>query len=209
MEPTDYRFEFVDYCTVDGLKTIRLGVTYEAAQAGLRTIATEINEPLHGFGNIDIMALQAMTHLAADGLRLAGDRQFSEPFLRPETPLLTLEEVAQNHQFKILVGNRFCHLVGDGASKGRAVEMIKAAWGKAHSDASTEVVTLGLGDSPNDILMLDAVDIAIVIPGINGPHPELASRSGYRIAPAPGCHGWAAAVADVAQEIGIPLPTLR
>ncbi len=207
LEPTDQRFEFADeYRTVDGLKLIQLGVTYDVARAGLQTIAAEIGEPLSGFADLGIAELAALTNLAPADLRQACDREFSEPFLRPQTALSTLEAIAGNHQFKVLVGNRFCHLLGAGASKGRAVALLAAAWCKAHGDDCPPVI-LGLGDSPNDISMLDAVNIAIVIPGRDGPHPDLAARSGYRIAPYVGCQGWAAAVTEVMQSLDIGCPT--
>ena len=43
-----------------------------------------------------------------------------------------------------------------------------------------DVVVLGLGDSPNDLPMLEAVDQAVVVPGAQGPHPvfQVATTSG-------------------------------
>jgi mannosyl-3-phosphoglycerate phosphatase len=42
--------------------------------------------------------------------------------------------------------------------------------------AQQAIITLGLGNSPNDLEMLENVDIPIVVPGCRGSHPELADR---------------------------------
>ena len=60
-----------------------------------------------------------------------------------------------------------------------------------------DVAVLGLGDSPNDLPMLEAVDQAVVVPGAQGPHPVFqdAIASGrFQLAPAPHGEGWALAV---------------
>ncbi|MBE9030086.1 HAD-IIB family hydrolase [filamentous cyanobacterium LEGE 11480] len=205
LEPNDQRFRFTYYGEVDGFKTMQLGVSYAEARAGLKAIAQLIGEPLSGFNDMTLAELQASTNLSFKDLQLACNREFSEPFLRPQTALDQLETIARRKRFKILVGNRFCHLLGAGASKGEAVNLIKQAWCEANPDRVGDVLTLGLGDSPNDISMLDAVDIPIVVPGVNGAHPELRGRAGYQIAPAMGCQGWAAAVTKVMQEVGVPV----
>ena len=79
-------------------------------------------------------------------------------------------------------------MLGLEAGKGKAVQQLKQAF-----RSSEPITTVGLGDSPNDLSMLEAVDIPIVIPGLKGPHPQLADR-GWAIAPETGCRGWAIAM---------------
>ena len=58
-------------------------------------------------------------------------------------------------------------------------------------------MVLGLGDSPNDLPMLEAVDQAVMVPGAQGPHPVFqdAIASGrFQLAQAPHSEGWAIAV---------------
>ena len=62
-----------------------------------------------------------------------------------------------------------------------------------------DVVVLGLGDSPNDLPMLEAVDQAVVVPGAQGPHPvfqEALASGRFQLAPAPHGEGWALAVSE-------------
>ncbi|AFY36814.1 mannosyl-3-phosphoglycerate phosphatase family [[Leptolyngbya] sp. PCC 7376] len=204
LELDDKRFDFQSLAIaenlslnpIDGLNTVTLGVTYEQARQGLKHLSEEIDEILKGFGDLTIAELQAVTDLPENALKRACDRQFSEPFIRPKTSVDTLEAIAKTANFKILVGNRFCHLLGAGAAKGRAVQLMTKAWQLTHS-TEQKITTIGLGDSPNDLSMLQAVDVPIVVPGVKGAHPNLIpyiEKYGWQIAPATGCLGWSAAV---------------
>ncbi len=211
-EINDPRFDFqrvaqvaTDHTTlVASPETLTLGVTYEEARQGLRKLSVETGETLRGFGDLTLADLEAATGLSAEAISKACDRQFSEPFIRPETSIQTLEAIAQELGFKILVGNRFCHLLGAGAAKGLAVQLVAKAWQLAH-DGDEKITTVGLGDSPNDLSMLEAVDVAIVVPGVKGPHPDLKpyiEKYGWQVAPDTGCRGWAAAVeAAIAEHL--------
>ena len=60
-----------------------------------------------------------------------------------------------------------------------------------------QVRVLGLGDSPNDLPLLEAADVAVVVPGPEGPHPALLEgvQSGrFQLAAFPHAQGWADAV---------------
>ncbi|MEQ8755571.1 MAG: hypothetical protein RID09_18920 [Coleofasciculus sp. G1-WW12-02] len=52
---------------------------------------------------------------------------------------------------------------------------------------------MGLGNSPNDLEMLKAVDIPVIVPGNKGIHPGLSGK-GWQVAP--GSQGWAEAVSS-------------
>lgn len=199
LEPNDQRFQFDAGTIVDGFERISLGVSYRVARQALQQISQAIGERLVGFGDMTEAQVQAATDLPLADVRQACDREFSEPFLRPKTDLDKLESITAARQLQILIGNRFCHLLGRDASKGEAVNRVKQAYCQAHPGAA--VVTVGLGDSPNDISLLEAVDYPIVIPGVCGPHPALANR--YPVAPDTGCCGWAAAVTAVMTKLAL------
>ena len=59
------------------------------------------------------------------------------------------------------------------------------------------VAVLGLGDSPNDLPMLEAVEIAVVMPRAQGPHPvfqKTIASGRFQLTQAPHGEGWALAV---------------
>lgn len=59
-----------------------------------------------------------------------------------------------------------------------------------------KIVTVGLGNSPNDLAMLENVEIPIIIPGKKAIHPGLKGR-GWQAAPFSGCKGWAAILEEI------------
>lgn len=209
LAPEDARFDFsallqaesLTFTEIDGLQTVTLGVTYDDARQGLQELSESIGTSLQGFGDLSLAALGELTSLPTKDLQQACDRQFSEPFVKPNIAIEKMAAIAKTQNLQILEGNRFCHLLGAGAAKGRAVKLLTKAWQSTHENS--EVTTVGLGDSPNDLSMLEAVDFPIVIPGVKGPHPELISyieKYGWQVAPSTGCQGWAKMVEQVLES---------
>lgn len=171
-----------------------LGCTYDQARTGLRTLSKTLNKPLKGFGDMGVAELAALTGLGSQAVRQAQAREFTEPFVNPGLDPIHLEQHVAEIGFQVLVGDRFCHLIGLGAGKGKAVQLLVQCYQAKHPQIP--IITVGLGNSPNDLAMLEVVDIPIVIPGAKGPHPGLAHQ-GWQIAPAPGSRGWAMALSQV------------
>ena len=91
----------------------------------------------------------------------------------------------------VTVGGRLHHLTGDN-DKGQAVRIV-SGW---YRRANAEVITLGLGDSANDLSMLAAVDRAfLVAKPTGGHHREMTLPGLARIAGA-GPVGWNRAILD-------------
>lgn len=181
-------------------RVVALGVPYVMARAGLKAIAQEIGRPLKGFGDLSIEQVQQLTGLTATDAQQAKKREFTEPFLTPKnTSPETLTAAGEVMGFKVVVGDRFSHLIGGGAGKGVAVHQLAALYATTLPPGET-IVTIGLGNSPNDLDMLANVERAIVLPGATGPHPQLADR-GWQIAPQPAPEGWAMAVTTLLKEM--------
>ena len=171
-----------------------LGCTYEQARTGLRALSQTLNIPLQGFGDLSTVDLCQLTGLSPADAKQAQTREFTEPFVNPGLEISVLEQHVTDLGFQVLVGDRFCHLMGLGAGKGNAVQLLVRCYQTKFPQA--QLKTVGLGNSPNDIAMLEVVDIPIVIPGTTGPHPDLANRD-WQIAPTTGAQGWAMAMSDV------------
>jgi len=173
----------------------RLGCTYAEARLGLEKIATALNEPLRGFGDMSEAEICHLTGLSSDEAKQAKAREFTEPFVTPKkvTPE-RLNEIVQDLGYRIVVGDRFCHLIGAGVGKGKAVQWLVDSYQSARPDA--KITTLGLGNSPNDLEMLEVVDSSVIVPGNKGIHPGLSGK-GWQVAPAPGSQGWAEVVRGV------------
>jgi len=187
-----------------GYRVLNLGCTYVMARAGMKALALTLGRPLKGFGDLNAAQLQTLTQLSPEEAKAAKAREFSEPFLTPKNidgPVLAA--MAVDLGFQVVVGNRFSHLIGANAGKGRAVQQLVALYQAAHPQQLAPV-TLGLGDSPNDLPLLAQVDYPVVVPGANGPHPQLAER-GWPVAPTVAPEGWRQGVALALAQAGIAL----
>ncbi|MGD1904888.1 MAG: HAD-IIB family hydrolase [Leptolyngbyaceae cyanobacterium] len=177
-------------------RVVALGVAYVMARAGLRVLAQEIGRPLKGFGDFSVEQIQGLTGLSETDAKQAKAREFTEPFMTPKNVAVEkLTEAAASIGFRVVVGDRFSHLIAGSAGKGVAVRQLVDHYRPTFPEGET-ITTVGLGNSPNDIDMLENVDQAIVLPGKDGPHVRLKDR-GWTLAPAPAPEGWAQAVEQV------------
>jgi mannosyl-3-phosphoglycerate phosphatase len=192
---TDNRFANSDVILEGDYRVKQLGCTYIEARAGLRIIQSQVREILRGFGDFSDIEVANLTGLSKLAAKQAKAREFSEPFVTPkEISIEDLENTAAEYGFRVLIGDRFCHLLGADAGKGKAVTWLLNLY--RSNIATDNILTIGLGNSPNDLEMLEAVDIPIVIANQQGIHPDLANR-GWLVPQALGAAGWAEAIAGV------------
>lgn len=183
---------------------VALGCPYVQARAGLRVIANNLQHSLLGFGDLTIERLQKRTGLTATEAQQTKAREFSEPFITPKAvPAEQLTTAAEEMGFRVVVEDRFSHLLGPNASKATAIKQLVDLY-QTLLPAGENITTLGLGNSPTDLEMLHSIDIPIVLPGASGPHPQLSDK-GWQVAPAPGPEGWVSAVQNACKEMGIKL----
>ncbi|MDJ0746375.1 MAG: HAD-IIB family hydrolase [Xenococcaceae cyanobacterium MO_167.B27] len=195
----DSRFDVAE-ATLEGDYYVKtLGCNYIQARAGLKIIQSDVRiNNLKGFGDLDEAEIQSLTGLPIKEVRQAKTREFTEPFVTPkDIPKEKIETAAAEYGFRVLIGDRFSHLIGVEAGKGKAV-----TWLLKHYQSTTDqdkIITVGLGNSPNDLEMLEAVDISIVIASKKGIHPGLANR-GWQVPKSPGSIGWAEAVTEILER---------
>jgi mannosyl-3-phosphoglycerate phosphatase len=181
-----------------GYQLYLLGCSYRESCQGLTQLSALINQPLTGFANLTEIEVSQRTGLSREEAKRAKQREFTEPFITPQNRTENpIETTVQQLGFKVVIGDRFSHLIGGGAGKGKAVQWLVQQYQRCYP--KTIIQTVGLGNSPNDLAMLESVDIPIVIPGKNGPHPRLAPL-GWRVAAAPGAHGWGEEVKSIIQQ---------
>jgi mannosyl-3-phosphoglycerate phosphatase len=114
------------------------------------------------FSSLTAGEVSELTNLSVADAEMAKDRFGSEPLLWDDSE----ENLAQftmrinKQQLKLIKGGRFYHVIGL-FDKGKAVEYVLRLFEEKY--AAKKIISIGLGDSPNDIPMLEAVDIAVVI----------------------------------------------
>lgn len=178
--------------------TIRLGPPYEELRRALRLLRARGFE-IRGFGEMSVEEVAALTGLPPDQAAWAKQREFDECFLlvndaRDPEQEERLAGAVRELGLRLTRG-RFHHLLGR-QDKGRALEILRRLFATRAGGLSH---LIALGDSLNDLPMLQAADTAVVMPQPGGaPRPELIAalgeRPALRIAPHPGPEGWCEAL---------------
>jgi len=137
---------------------IRLGASYSELREGLDKLRTQGFQVV-GFGDMCVDELSALAGLTIEEAHMARERDFDEPFIneghKEDVPQIL--EGIRTLGFKSTSG-RFFHILGN-SDKGRAVEILT----QLYQRQSGEITTIALGDNPNDIPMLNVVDIPVLV----------------------------------------------
>ena len=172
--------------------SVSLGPSHAELRPELDRLSAALGEPLLALEDLSDAQGKELLGLEGDNLQSAQRRQWSVPFVPVEPRLLPrLHALADARSLSLVQGNRMAHLLGKSVSKGRALEQLRTTLN------APDAKVLGLGDSPNDLPLLEVADIAVVVPGPSGPHPAFTQplQDGrFQLAPASHAHGWAAAV---------------
>jgi mannosyl-3-phosphoglycerate phosphatase family protein len=155
----------------EGLRGLVLGPPYGELVASLARLGEESGARLRGFAGMETEEVMELTGLSRQGAELARARQYSEPFLYEgdEEGLKRLAVRAAAMGLRVVRGLRFHHLMGQ-TDKARALRVVRDLY--AFRWAGGPIVSVGLGDSPNDVLMLQNVDIPVLVRQKSGEHFE-------------------------------------
>jgi mannosyl-3-phosphoglycerate phosphatase len=139
------------------------------------------------------------TGLSLEEADLAGQRKASEPILwRDELDQLdSFIEVLAENKLRLVQGGRFYHVLGQ-CDKGDAVGSLLAHYEYEHQKKPYCVV---LGDSPNDLGMLQYADAPVLIPREDGSYLEHEALKQALRAPTGGAEGWNEAVLELLHDL--------
>jgi mannosyl-3-phosphoglycerate phosphatase len=135
---------------------------------------------------LDDRELEVMTRLSGRALARARERQATLPLVVDAChDARLLQALPKGGRFRLVRGNRFLHLQGL-HDKADVVPRLLSL-------LSIDGLTVACGDAPNDLGLLASASVRVIIPGRDGPHPELRQRFPDAIV-APYAHGkgWAA-----------------
>ncbi len=172
-----------------------LGATYRELLDILGLISAKLDYELEPLNSLTDSQINKLTGLKGDSISRARERMWSVPFLNPPLAIQdSFREFEDEFNVTILQGNRMSHLLSKGSHKGKAVLELK----KFLKEPRARI--LALGDSPNDIPLLEIADKAVVIPGPDGPNKKvLQGMSGfdYVLPDLPNSYGWAYSVKEI------------
>lgn len=176
----------------DGLVIKSLGVDIGFIRQRLAIWRHRLDARFTPLSELPLDELVACTGLSESEARLARRREGSEPLLWQggEAGLEALRDGLAGDGLRLVRGGRFWHVTG-ACHKGEAVRWLVRRYTALRGHRP---LTLALGDGPNDIPMLEAVDQAVLIRGHHDQPVAPAQPALYRSRVA-GPAGWAEGVA--------------
>ena len=174
---------------------IILGKSYKELKVVLHNISEKVHYSLTPLNDLSKKEIFELTGLSDKGITRALDRQWSVPFLNPPDDIFQkLKYFCDFYNVHVFKGNRMSHLLSSESHKGLAVNKLKEYL------QNKDVKIIALGDSQNDLPLLEYADISIVIPGKNGPNKYLQNgidNGSFILANAPHAKGWSNSVEGV------------
>ena len=171
---------------------------------------TELNLSLgvniETFKSLGNEGIARVTGLSPKQASLSNQRQNSEPVYivskdSEQRKQLTTALSAKLRELGagVVEGGRFLHVMAPGTSKGAALEWLSQVYNSGHDNSEHDNYehdnyehgsTIALGDSQNDIDMLEKADYAILIRNPHKPFPALSRQEGVMKSEATGPQGW-------------------
>ena len=137
---------------------------------------------------MDLPEVAALTALTENQAALAQKREYSEPFVftGDKDEKQKLQIFVKKCPLNVTQGGRFFHLLGDN-DKGKAVSIVI----KGYKDVNPKLQSIAIGDSYNDLPMLQKVDIPVLVQKPKGIFDKkISSLTDLIRAPGVGPEGW-------------------
>ncbi len=150
---------------------------------------------LKGFGDMTAEEVAQITGMTLEEAILAKAREFSEPCLF-EGDELQLKKALQPLGLSFWRGGRFLHIQGPhdkGRGMGLVTDLYRKVWG--------DVQTIALGDSPNDLPMLQRADWPVVVRRRGGLSDNPPPLKGLMVTSSEGPRGWGEAITKLLSQI--------
>jgi len=188
---------------IKGYRVIEIGVPHKILLNVLRKIGDKTGVSIEGISEMSVQKIMDFTFLKKREAELSKKREYSEPFLICEnhlSPLLHKEGIKGRSEgrwinkvkreilemgFKFTSGGRFFHIM-KGNDKGKAVKILKNLYIQKYGD----IKTIGIGNSLNDLPMLKAVDIPVLVKNYDNRYEKNIKLKNLYLADGIGPEGW-------------------
>jgi len=176
---------------------IELGIPYSELRTALEKIKRLFPKKIRGFGDLTVEETARICGFSLAKARLAKKRGYDEPFILKDKRLEPeIEKATKALGLQVTRGSRFYHLLGAN-DKGKAVSLLVDIYRQSGND----FITIGLGDSLNDLPMLEAVDCPILVQKPDGSFDPAVKLHNLSFAPAPGPEGFRISVLRLIDQL--------
>ena len=171
-------------------RIIEYGTSYSKIREVLKKMEGHSSGKLRGFGDFSIEEVAELCDFSQDQARLAKMREYDEPFILEDIYALDkIQKIAKNANLRVTRGGRFYHLLGKN-DKGKAVLRLRDIYAKTFK----RIKTIALGDSQNDLPMLEAADYPVFVQKPDGNYDPSIKLDNLILAPGIGPMGWNATI---------------
>ncbi|HDP80781.1 MAG TPA: HAD-IIB family hydrolase, partial [Spirochaetes bacterium] len=152
------------------------GFSAAALEQKLPLLREALGKEPRAMSEMSLDEIMELTGLDRTGARLAASRQASLPFIpspgvRPgPAEMSKINEGLAPHGLMITRGGRFYHFSSSQSTKGKAAAAVIDRY-REHAGGK-KITTLGIGDSENDIPLLEAVSIPALVRKPDGAYIE-------------------------------------
>ncbi len=131
---------------------IELGTQYHIIRQKIKKISEKTGIKIVGFGDLTIEEVAKDTGLTIEMAKLAKQREYDEPF-RIDQMEQGIFDAAKEEGLCVTRGDGYYHLSGQ-HNKGDAASRLESIY----AENFEQVYTLGIGNGPNDLSLLEMVD---------------------------------------------------
>jgi len=198
--PRFYFHNSEDAITLNGYDAIFLSRPIHFILELLTKIRHTENFKFKGFSEMSVEELVEKTGLSETEAELARQRMCSEPILWQdnEEKFQKFQDILKQQGLKLLKGGRFFHVIGD-TDKGKAVRFCLKLYRKKWPHR--QLITIGVGDSPNDLDFLAVVDFPVLVQKPDGSYTKTNFEEKIIHAPGIGPRGWNAAILKLIEQL--------
>jgi mannosyl-3-phosphoglycerate phosphatase len=191
-----FPFDFEYHKAKNGYQVIELGIPYHQIREILAQIRDDTGVDFKGFGDMNAEEVASLTRLDLHAAQRAKAREYDETLNLEGTPdeinkvLNAIREKGLNYTS----GGRYYDVTGPN-DKGKAARILIDLFNRK----SGPIKTIAIGDSPNDLPMLLAVDIPVLVQKPGGIWEEIDIPHLRRVEGI-GPEGWAKAVEEIIEQ---------
>jgi mannosyl-3-phosphoglycerate phosphatase family protein len=189
--------------------TLEFGRPYAEVVAILKDVAAAERVTVIGFSDMTVSEVASDCGLSPLAAQLAKLRQYDEPFKLADADREArsrLIKALRRRGLTVVSGGRYEHASGD-IDKGKAIGVLRTLF----AERGDRVVMIGLGDSPNDLSMLQVVDYPVIVRNDAGGAAAALAREvpSATVTQASGPEGWAEAVTALLDQFNTDQGSIR